>query len=67
MVANLTTGKKKYAEYQPEIDEILVKTAAFVKDFENLIEKDAEVFEPLSKAYSIPKDEPGIRLPYDLN
>ena len=59
MVANLTTGKKKYAEYQGEIDEILVKTAALVKDFEKLIEKDAEVFEPLSKAYSIPKDEPG--------
>ena len=59
MVANLTTGKKKYAEYQAEIDEILVKTAALVKDFESLIEKDAEVFEPLAKAYSIPKDEPG--------
>lgn len=59
MVANLTTGKKKYAEYQEEIDVILVKTAALVKDFEKLIEKDAEVFEPLAKAYSIPKDEPG--------
>ena len=59
MVANLTTGKKKYAEYQGEIDVILEKTAALVKDFESLIEKDAEVFEPLAKAYSIPKDEPG--------
>ena len=59
MVANLTTGKKKYAEYQSEIDEILVKTSALVKDFESLIEKDADVFEPLAKAYSIPKDEPG--------
>jgi formiminotetrahydrofolate cyclodeaminase len=59
MVANLTTGKKKYAEYQGEIEEILEKTAVLVKDFEKLIEKDAEVFEPLSKAYSIPKDEPG--------
>ena len=59
MVANLTTGKKKYAEYQSEIDEILIKTADLVKDFESLIEKDAEVFEPLAKAYSIPKDEPG--------
>ena len=59
MVANLTTGKKKYAEYQGEIDGILEKTAVLVKDFESLIEKDAEVFEPLAKAYSIPKDEPG--------
>ena len=46
-------------EYQEEIDVILVKTASLVKDFESLIEKDAEVFEPLAKAYSIPKDEPG--------
>ena len=59
MTANFTTGKKKYAEYQGEIDVILEKTATLVKDFESLIEKDAEVFEPLAKAYSIPKDEPG--------
>jgi formiminotetrahydrofolate cyclodeaminase len=59
MVVSFTSGKKKYAEYQGEIDEILVKTADLVKDFESLIEKDAEVFEPLAKAYSIPNDEPG--------
>jgi len=59
MVGNLTTGKKKYAEYQAEIEEIIVKAQALRDDFKALVEKDAECFEPLSKAYSIPKDEPG--------
>ena len=59
MVANLTTGKKKYAEYQADIERILDETAVLTNDISALIEKDAEAFEPLSKAYSIPKDEPG--------
>ena len=59
MVANLTTGKKKYAEYQADIERILDETAVLTNNISALIEKDAEAFEPLSKAYSIPKDEPG--------
>ena len=59
MVGNLTSGKKKYAEYQSEIEEIIVKAQALRDDFKALVEKDAECFEPLAKAYSIPKDEPG--------
>jgi formiminotetrahydrofolate cyclodeaminase len=59
MVCNLTTGKKKYAEYQSEIEEIIAKAGALRDDLKTLVEKDAEVFEPLAKAYSIPKDEPG--------
>ncbi len=59
MVGNLTSGKKKYAEYQEEIEEIIAKAAALRDDFKALVKKDAECFEPLAKAYSIPKDEPG--------
>ena len=59
MVGNLTSGKKKYAEYQQEIEEIIAKATDLAEQFESLIKKDAEVFEPLSKAYGIPKDEPG--------
>ncbi|MCQ2531618.1 MAG: cyclodeaminase/cyclohydrolase family protein [Saccharofermentans sp.] len=59
MVANLTTGKKKYAEYQADIERILDRTAVLTDEISALIEKDAEAFEPLSKAYSIPKEEPG--------
>ncbi|MBE7058579.1 MAG: cyclodeaminase/cyclohydrolase family protein [Ruminococcaceae bacterium] len=58
MVASLTTGKKKYAEYQSDIERMLTDTAQLRSDMQVLIEKDAEVFEPLSKAYSIPKDDP---------
>ncbi len=55
MVANLTTGKKKYAEYQEEIDEILVKGERIAQELMEFMDKDAEAFEPLSKAYGLPK------------
>lgn len=57
MVANLTTGKKKYAEYQPDIDRILAGVECLTSDILELINKDAEAFEPLSQAYSIPKEQ----------
>ncbi len=59
MVANLTTGKKKYAEYQPDIDRILSGVGKLTDEILELINKDAEAFEPLSKAYSIPKEQEG--------
>lgn len=58
MVANLTSGKKKYAEYQNDIDKIIVKAQKSIDHLLILIEKDAEVFEPLSAAYGIPKEDP---------
>ena len=59
MVGNLTSGKKKYAEYQEEIEVAIGKCGALVKEFEALGKKDEEVFGPLAKAYSIPKDQEG--------
>ena len=58
MVANLTSGKKKYAEYQQDIEKILEVSQASISRLLTLIEKDAEVFEPLSAAYGIPKEDP---------
>lgn len=58
MVANLTTGKKKYAGYQQEIEEILTKADVLSKELMEYMDKDAESFEPLSKAYGLPKDTP---------
>lgn len=58
MVASLTTGKKKYAEYQQDIERILAETKDFTGKMQNLIQKDAEAFEPLAKAYGIPKENP---------
>lgn len=59
MVASLTTGKKKYAQYQQDIERILAETDRSVQAMEALIQKDAEAFAPLSKAYGIPKETPG--------
>lgn len=59
MVASLTTGKKKYAAYQADIERILDETAALRDELEALIARDAEAFAPLAAAYGIPKDAPG--------
>ena len=59
MVANLTSGKKKYAEFQTDIERIIVQTEKSIRDLLSLINKDAEVCEPLSRAYGIPNDTPG--------
>ena len=59
MVGSLTVGKKKYAAVEDEIRELNEKAAVLREELLCLVEKDAEVFEPLSKAYGIPKDDPG--------
>ena len=58
MVGNLTLGKKKYADVQEDIKALNEKAEALRADFVALIDADAEAFEPLSKAYGIPKDDP---------
>ena len=59
MVANLTTGKKKYAQYQDKIDEYLVKLKDLNEVLLKDIDKDAEAFKPLAAAYSLDKSTPG--------
>lgn len=58
MVANLTSGKKKYAQFQEDIEKIISRTEQSIDRLLSLIQKDAAVFEPLSAAYGIPKDAP---------
>lgn len=58
MVGNLTTGKKKYADVEPEIIDLLKRGEKIIEELQNLVDKDAEVFEPLSKAYGLPKNTP---------
>jgi len=58
MVGNLTVGKKKYAGVEDEVKELLEKGYHIIDELKTLVDKDAEVFEPLSKAYSLPKDTP---------
>ncbi|MBW1644952.1 MAG: cyclodeaminase/cyclohydrolase family protein [Deltaproteobacteria bacterium] len=58
MVGNLTVGKKKYADVEDEVKELLAKGYQVIAELEALVDKDAEVFEPLSKAYGLPKNTP---------
>ena len=58
MVANLTTGKKKYAQYQERIDELFPYLEGIRQELVEDIKLDADAFYPLSQAYSIPKDDP---------
>ena len=51
MVGSLTVGKKKYAAVEAEMQELKAKADVLQKELLRLIERDAEVFEPLSKAY----------------
>ena len=56
MVGSLTVGKKTYADVEDEMWELKKKCDQLQKDFLHLIERDAEVFEPLSKAYGMPRE-----------
>ncbi|MBE5956180.1 MAG: cyclodeaminase/cyclohydrolase family protein [Lachnospiraceae bacterium] len=56
MVGSLTVGKKKYADVEEEIKELQGKSNLLQSQLLRLIERDAEVFEPLSKAYGLPKN-----------
>ena len=56
MVANLTIGKKKYAEYEEEILAARNELARLQDELVWLTDEDAKAFEPLSRAYGLPKD-----------
>ncbi len=58
MVGSLTVGKKKYADVQEDILELKGRADKLQAELLNLVERDAEVFEPLSRAYGLPKDTP---------
>ncbi len=55
MVGSLTVGKKKYADVEEEMYALKAKADQLQKDLLRLIERDAEVFEPLAKAYGMPR------------
>ena len=56
MVGSLTVGKKKYADVEEEMYALKAKCDTLQKELLALVEKDAEVFEPLSKAYGMPRN-----------
>ncbi|SHH24749.1 cyclodeaminase/cyclohydrolase family protein [Tepidibacter thalassicus] len=54
MVCNLTIGKKKYAEYEEKVKEILQRATEIQDELLKMVDEDAENFLPLSKAYGMP-------------
>jgi formiminotetrahydrofolate cyclodeaminase len=56
MVGSLTIGKKKYADVQDAVALLKAQADALQADLLDLANKDAEVFEPLSRAYGLPKE-----------
>ena len=55
MVANLTVGKKTYADVEDDMYAALEKLTALRERFVELIQEDADAFEPLAAAYRMPK------------
>ena len=58
MVGNLTVGKKRYAAVEEEVQALLNEGGKIIDDLKGLVDRDAAVFAPLAKAYSLPKDTP---------
>ena len=59
MVGALTVGKKAYADVEEEIRSLMDRAQDLRLRLLACIPKDAEAFEPLSRAYGIPKETPG--------
>ena len=58
MVGSLTVGKKKYADVEEDIKALMAEMSELSDKLAVCVNKDAELFEPLSKAYGIPKEDP---------
>ena len=58
MAGNLTVGKKKYADVEAEVIDLNERAQKLQQELLALVEEDAKVFEPLSKAYGMPKETP---------
>lgn len=56
MVANLTIGKKKYADVEAEMQALLARTEAIRHEMTSLAQLDAHVFERVMGAYRMPRD-----------
>lgn len=56
MVANLTVGKKRYADVEGEVREGLRTLEGLQADLLALADRDAAVFAPLARAYRMPEE-----------
>ncbi len=56
MVCRLTIGKKKYADVESEMQDVLGRVEELRRQFTALIEKDTEAFQAVMTAFSLPKE-----------
>ena len=55
MVGNLTVGKKKYADVEERVLQVLSEAERLQQELLYLMEEDSRAFEPWSRAYGMPK------------
>ena len=58
MVGNYTVGKKKYAAVEEDVKALMARAEDIRGRLLAQVDADAAAFEPLSRAYAIPKDDP---------
>lgn len=56
MVGSLTVGKKKYADVEDEIKSLMAEAEAVRSELLDLVQKDIDIFEPLSGLYGMKAD-----------
>jgi len=56
MVANLTLGKKQYADVQVDAQRILARSEALRHKCQDLLEEDVSAYTQVSQVYKMPKD-----------
>ena len=56
MVANLTIGKKKYADVQEDVQAVLESTEGLRLELTELMEEDAAAFDKVMAAMKLPKE-----------
>ena len=56
MVGSLTVGKKKYADVEEELRDLMGKSRQLQLRFLSLAEEDGKCFAPLAAAYGMPKE-----------
>lgn len=55
MVGELTSGNKKFSEYETEVSELLFRSSELIGRFKELTLMDMEAFERLNKALKLPR------------
>jgi formiminotetrahydrofolate cyclodeaminase len=56
MVANLTIGRKKYAEQEENMKEMAVVFNSYLDEFAGYIDADSDAYDTVFSAYKLPKD-----------